>query len=205
MASETATVEYEGHPPTNFGVPNEKMGMWALIGSECLFFGALLTTYLLYVNRLNDGPGPREVFDIPFTSVSTFILLMSSLAMVLALGAIQHGDMRRFRTWILATALMGLTFMGGQLYEFIEFVTHYGLGFTTSPFSTSFYVLTGFHKVHVLFGVIMLLALWAGSFTGHIGPNGKHTAAVENVGLYWHFVDIVWIILFTVVYLIPAE
>jgi heme/copper-type cytochrome/quinol oxidase subunit 3 len=202
MAAEAPTVTE--HPPTNFGVPNNRMGMWALIGSECLFFGALITTYLLYLNRLNDGPGPREIFDIPFTSVSTFILLMSSLGMVLALAAIQAGDMRRFRVWTLGTALMGLTFLSGQVYEFTDFVAH-GLGLTTSPFSTSFYVLTGFHGVHVFFGVLMLLALWLASFTGHIRPVQQHMDAVENVGLYWHFVDIVWIVIFTVVYLIPAE
>ena len=204
MAAETATVEHEGHP-TNFGVPNERMGMWALIGSECLFFGALITTYLLYVARQADGPGPREIFDIPFTSVSTFILLMSSLGMVLALSGIQAGDLRRFRTWTLGTALMGLTFLSGQVYEFTVFVEE-GMGLTTSPFSSSFYVLTGFHGAHVFFGVLMLLALWAASFTGHISTaSRRHANAVENVGLYWHFVDIVWIVIFTVVYLIPAE
>ncbi len=203
MAADSATVEHEEHP-TNFGVSNEKMGMWALIGSECLFFGAFITTYLLYVTRLGDGPGPRDIFDIPFTSVSTFILLMSSLGMVLALAAIQEGDMRKFRTWTLGTALMGLTFLSGQVYEFTVFVEE-GLGLTTSPFSTSFYVLTGFHGVHVGFGVLMLLALWVASFSGHIRPTKKHAGAVENVGLYWHFVDIVWIVIFTVIYLIPAE
>jgi heme/copper-type cytochrome/quinol oxidase subunit 3 len=202
MAAETH-VAHEEHP-TNFGVPNTKMGMWALIGSECLFFGAFITTYLLYLGRQAGGPGPREIFDIPFTSISTFILLMSSLGMVLALAGIQAGDMRRFRTWTLGTALMGLTFLSGQVYEFTVFVVE-GLGLTTSPFSTSFYVLTGFHGVHVFFGVLMLLALWAASFTGHLRPNAKHAGAVENVGLYWHFVDIVWIVIFTVVYLIPAE
>jgi cytochrome c oxidase subunit 3/cytochrome o ubiquinol oxidase subunit 3 len=206
MAADTTTspspVPDAGHD-TSFGVPNDKMGLWALIGSECLFFGAFITTYLLYLDRTEPGPGP-ELFDIPFTSVSTFILLMSSLGMVLALAAIQQGDMRRFRIWTLGTALMGLTFLSGQMYEFTVFVEE-GLGLTTSPFSTSFFVLTGFHGAHVAVGVLMLLTLWASSFTGHIKPGLKESQAVENVGLYWHFVDIVWIIIFTVIYLIPAE
>jgi heme/copper-type cytochrome/quinol oxidase subunit 3 len=202
MAAETTTTGAEHGHVTNFGVPNERMGMWVLIGSEVLFFGALITTYLVYLNRFEPGPGPKDIYDIPFTSVSTFILLMSSLGMVLALAAIQAGDMRRFRTWTLATALMGLTFLSGQVYEFTLFVEE-GLGLTTSPFASAFYVLTGFHGVHVLVGVLMLLLLWASSFTGNLRQ--EHHPAVENVGLYWHFVDIVWIVIFTVVYLIPAE
>jgi heme/copper-type cytochrome/quinol oxidase subunit 3 len=191
----------EGHY-TSLGLSNEKMAMWALIGSECLFFGALITTYLIYLPRTGAGPGPKEIFDIPFTSVSTFILLMSSLGMVLALAAIQAGDMRRFRIWVLATALMGSTFLAGQIYEFTAFVEE-GMGLTTSPFSSAFYVLTGFHGVHVAGGILMLLTLWSLSLMGRL-PTSR-AGAVENVGLYWHFVDIVWIVIFTVIYLIPAE
>jgi heme/copper-type cytochrome/quinol oxidase subunit 3 len=191
----------DGHH-TSLGLSNEKMGMWTLIASECLFFGALISTYLIYLDELADGPGPGEIFDIPFTSVSTFILLMSSLGMVLALAAIQAGDMRRFRIWTLATAAMGSTFLAGQIYEFTFFVEE-GFGLTTSAFSSSFFVLTGFHGVHVAVGILMLLGMWGASFLGRLTP--AHDGTVENIGLYWHFVDIVWIVLFTVVYLIPAE
>ncbi|MEX0657598.1 MAG: cytochrome c oxidase subunit 3 [Egibacteraceae bacterium] len=187
---------------TSLGLSNEKMGMWSLIGSECLFFGALISTYLIYLDRTADGPGPSEIFDIPFTSVSTFILLMSSLGMVLALAAVQSGDMRRFRVWTLATAGMGSVFLAGQIYEFTFFVEE-GFGLTTSAFSSSFFVLTGFHGVHVAVGILMLLGIWAASLTGRLTPS--HAGTVESIGLYWHFVDIVWIVLFTVVYLIPAE
>jgi cytochrome c oxidase subunit 3/cytochrome o ubiquinol oxidase subunit 3 len=186
---------------TSLGLANDKLGMWTLIGSECLFFGALISTYLLYVGRTNEGPGPADMFDIPFTSASTFILLMSSLGMVLALAAIQAGEMRKFRTWTLATALMGATFLAGQFYEFTVFVEE-GFVLSTSPFSSSFYLLTGFHGFHVAFGILMLLALWTASMMGRI-PQRLHTV-VENIGLYWHFVDIVWIIIFTAIYLIPA-
>jgi heme/copper-type cytochrome/quinol oxidase subunit 3 len=134
--------------------------------------------------------------------VSTFILLMSSLSMVLALAAIQAGEMRKFRVWTLATALMGSVFLSGQIYEFTVFVEE-GMALQTSAFSSAFYVLTGFHGFHVFFGILMLLGLWAASLIGRVNPT--HWPAVENVGLYWHFVDIVWIVLFTVVYLIPAE
>ena len=189
---------------TSLGISNVKLAMWAFIGSECLFFGALISTHLIYVGNYGATPDIRQsaVFDIPFTSVSTFILLMSSLAMVLSLAAIQQRDMRTFRIWTLATALMGSVFMAGQIYEFTVFYAE-GMQLTTSPFSSSFFVLTGFHGFHVFFGIIMLVALWAASLVGKLRP--EHAETVENVGLYWHFVDIVWIVLFTVVYLIPAE
>ncbi len=186
---------------TTLGLANDKMAMWTFIGSECLFFGALISTYLIYFGRTNEGPAPAGIFDIPFTSASTFILLMSSLGMVLALAAIQAGDMRRFRTWTMATALMGATFLAGQFYEFSVFAAE-GFNLTTSPFSSSFFVLTGFHGLHVALGILMLLSMWAASMMGRL-PQQLHTT-VENIGLYWHFVDIVWIIIFTVVYLIPA-
>ncbi len=187
---------------TSLGLANDKMAIWSFIGSECLFFGALISTYLLYVGRTNEsGLTAGNLFDIPFTSVSTFILLMSSLGMVLALAAIQAGEMRKFRTWTLATALMGAVFLSGQFYEFTVFAAE-GFNLTTSPFSSSFFLLTGFHGFHVALGILMLLSLWVISMMGRL-PQQLHTT-VENIGLYWHFVDIVWIIIFTVVYLIPA-
>lgn len=192
--------ERDGHH-TSLGVSNEKLGMWAFIGSECLFFGAMISTYLIYLNRTNNGPGPSDMWDIPFTSVSTFVLLMSSLGMVLALAAVQAGEMRKFRTWTLATALLGTVFLSGQIYEFTTFINE-GMTLTTSPFSSAFYVLTSFHGFHVAMGILMLLMLWAASLMGRIGV--EQAPVVENVGLYWHFVDIVWIVIFTVVYLIPA-
>ena len=186
---------------TSLGIANDKLAIWGLIGSECLFFGALISTYLIYVTRTGEGPNPATIFDIPFTSASTFILLMSSLGMVLALAAIQAGEMRKFRAWTLATALMGSTFLAGQIYEFTVFVEE-GFRLDTSPFASSFFVLTGFHGFHVAFGIMMLVALWAASMMGRV-PQRLHTT-VENIGLYWHFVDIVWIIIFTAIYLIPA-
>jgi heme/copper-type cytochrome/quinol oxidase subunit 3 len=186
---------------TSLGISNNKLAMWVFLGSECLFFGAFIATYLIYLNARADAPGP-EIFDIPFTSVSTFILLMSSLGMVLALAAIQRGDMRRFRVWIIATGLMGGTFLAGQIYEFTVFFAE-GATMPASPFWSAFFILTGFHGVHVLIGILMLVAAWATSMSGRLSPARAET--VENIGLYWHFVDIVWILLFTVVYLIPAD
>ena len=195
-----AEVVDPGHT-TNFGITNEKLGMWTFIGSECLFFGAMIATYLLYLNRTNGGLTAHEIFDIPFTSASTFILLMSSLGMVLALDALQRKDIRGFQTWILSTALLGAVFLSGQIYEFTFFVEE-GFKLETSPFSASFFMLTGFHGIHVTLGVVMLVAIWALSLRG--GITEKNTETVELIGLYWHFVDIVWILIFTLIYLIPV-
>ncbi|HSK95411.1 MAG TPA: cytochrome c oxidase subunit 3 [Euzebyales bacterium] len=202
-ASVTSASASEQAHATSLGLSNEKLGMWTLLGSECLFFGALISAYLIYYGRYNGQPEiSPALYDIPFTSVSTFVLLMSSLGMVLALAAIQRGDDRGFRIWILSTALMGSVFLAGQIYEFTWFVEE-GMTLTTSPFTSSFYVLTSFHGIHVTLGVVMLVTLWARSMTGRLTT--EHAEAVENIGLYWHFVDIVWIVIFTAVYLIPYE
>ncbi|MGH2721161.1 MAG: cytochrome c oxidase subunit 3 [Actinomycetota bacterium] len=185
---------------TSTGIDNRKMAMWGFLGSECLFFGAMITTYLLYRTRTASGPAPHDVYDIPYTSVSSFVLLMSSLTMVLALAAIQRGDSKRLRIWLLATATLGITFIGGQVFEFTEFV-HQGLGLTTSPFGSAFFMLTGFHGAHVTIGILMLLFLTSMSVMGKLPQ--EDATKVELVGLYWHFVDVVWIVIFTVVYLIP--
>ncbi len=186
---------------TSTGLSNNKMAMWMFLGSECLLFGGLISTYMLYKGRVNSGPQPDQIFDIPFTSVSSFVLLMSSLTMVLAVSAAQRKDDRNTNLWLIITALLGATFVGGQVYEFTAFYRE-GLGFTTSLFGSSFYTLTGFHGVHVTVGIIMLMAL-----VGMISRNripGNKAESVELVGLYWHFVDVVWIVIFTLVYLIPS-
>jgi len=189
---------------TSTGVSNEKLAMWVFLGSDCLLFGALISTYLLLRHRSISGPvelrDPANIFDIPFTSVSSFVLLFSSLTMALAVGAIHRGDVRRCRTFLLTTALLGSVFIGGQVYEFTSFV-HEGLGYTTNILGSSFYTLTGFHGVHVSVGIMFLMAMFVMSFRGTLGPDRAET--VEIFGLYWHFVDIVWIVIFTIVYLIP--
>ena len=183
------------------GLSNNKLLMWVFLGSECLLFGGLISTYLIYRSRFADGPAPGDIFDIPFTSVSSFVLLMSSLTMVLALSALQRGDYRNNRLWLLTTALLGALFIGGQVYEFTTFLRE-GLGYTTSPFSSAFFTLTGFHGVHVSIGIVMLMSLYVSSMRGNLRRESAET--VEIVGLYWHFVDVVWIFIFTVIYLVPS-
>ena len=202
MSTATATADtHHDHDPhaTNTGISNNKLAMWLFLSTECLLFGALISTYLLYKTRGNGRTLPTDIFDIPFTSVSSFVLLMSSLTMVLALSAVARGEMDRGKAWLLVTAMLGGVFVGGQVYEFTAFYRE-GLGYTTNISSSAFYTLTGFHGVHVSLGIIMLVSLWGLIERGNL-VGGEET--VEIVGLYWHFVDIVWIVIFAVVYLIP--
>ncbi len=191
--SDTALAHY-----TSTGLDSRKIALWTFIGSECLLFGTLITTYLVYHGKSVAGP-TTDILNIPVTSVSTFVLLMSSLAMVLGLAAVSRGDALFARVWLATTALLGSMFLGFQAYEFTHFV-HEGLTLQTSLFGSTFFVLTGFHGGHVFVGVLWLLTLLVRSFQGKLGPD--KTLQVELAGLYWHFVDVVWIVIFTVVYLL---
>jgi heme/copper-type cytochrome/quinol oxidase subunit 3 len=190
--------EHTEHP-TSTGLNNRKMLFWAFLGSECMFFGSLIATYMVYKGRDTVGPHPHDVFDIPLTSYSAFLLLMSSLTMVLGLAACQRGNKKGTVLWIALTALLGAHFVGNQVYEFVTFF-HEGLKLQTNLFGCTFFVLTGFHGTHVTVGVIWLLSLVVLAARGKL-PASK-SLDLEIAGLYWHFVDIVWIAIFTLVYLI---
>jgi heme/copper-type cytochrome/quinol oxidase subunit 3 len=187
------------HLETSTGLDNRKLLMWLFLSSDCLFFGSLISAYLLYRDRSVVGPFPADVFDIPFTSVSAFVLLMSSVSMVLALAAIQKGDRRGLQIWLFTTAILGTLFVAGQAYEFTEFYQE-GVTLQGNLFGTTFFVLTGFHGAHVTVGILILLSLFAMTLQGKITQ--ADSLNVELAGLYWHFVDIVWIIIFTLIYLI---
>jgi cytochrome c oxidase subunit III len=207
---------------TTTGLDNRKIAIWAFIGSECMLFVSLISTYLIYKGRSVVGPFPHEawtdpvsgrvfhgILDIPVTSASTFVLLMSSLAMVLALAAVQNKNLPKHtlgerilgssKLWLFMTAFLGAVFLGFQAYEFTSFV-HEGLTISTNLFGSSFFVLTGTHGAHVTAGVIWLLSLLAIDFKRGLGP--ADALNVDIAALYWHFVDVVWIAIFTLVYLI---
>ncbi len=203
MSSHAATGSIDHHQDvtTSTGIPNKKLLMWAFLASDCMFFGALISTHLIYRLYPPEGnPNPTDIFDIPLTSFSTFILLMSSLMMALAVNAIQKGNLKSMRFSLLTTAIFGAIFLGCQVYEFLHFVHDKDLTITNSILGTTFYTLTGTHGLHVLIGVIWLMSMYFYSFTGRVGP--KQAIDVETMGLYWHFVDIVWIVIFTAVYLL---
>ena len=214
--------EAHSHHHTSTGLDSKKIAIWAFIGSECMLFASLISTYLIYKGRSPKGPYPHEawtdpnsghvfpaILDIPVTSQSTFVLLMSSLTMVLALAAVEerhkvrHGwwdrQLGSSRLWLFATAFLGATFLGYQAYEFITFV-HHGLSITTNLFGSTFFTLTGTHGAHVTAGVLWLLTLFAIDTKRGLRPD--EALKVDMCALYWHFVDVIWIAIFTLIYLI---
>jgi cytochrome c oxidase subunit 3 len=207
---------------TTTGLDSRKLAIWAFIGSECMLFVSLISTYLIYKGRILVGPYPHEpwsdpisgekfpaILNIPVTSASTFVLLMSSLAMVLALAAVENKHIPKYgfwekvggssKLWLAMTALLGTTFLAFQAFEFTSFV-HEGLTIKRNLFGSSFFTLTGTHGAHVTVGVLWLLTLLSIDIKRGLGPGD--TLMVDISALYWHFVDVVWIAIFTLVYLI---
>jgi cytochrome c oxidase subunit 3 len=199
---------------TSTGIDSRKIAIWTLIGSECMFFAALISTYLVYKGKSLVGPLPHSaspcllhgklqtcqgVFEIPLVTTGTAILLFSSFFVVLALYGAQRGNRRMLVGWLAATVTCGLFFVGMQVYEFQHFY-HKGMGYGTNLFSSTFFTLTGFHGGHVTVGVIWLATLLV------LGIRGKLPAEkslnLEIAALYWHFVDVVWIVIFPTVYLL---
>ncbi len=275
MSSHAGPIDHHHDHTTSTGIPNKKLFMWAFLASDCMFFGTLISTHLIY--RLHPPPGspdPKSIFSIELTSFSTFILLMSSLLMALAVNSCQKGSIRAVRQNLLGTIFFGLIFLACQVYEFNHFV-HLGMTLSNSVFGSTFYVLTGTHGCHVAIGVLWLILMYIRSFKPvdadqgrawlikgffhlivwgitivasmyamlgavhafqtHIGFGGflhhhpisfgvtilgivalwllsrqkapvefgeANAVDVESMGLYWHFVDIVWIVIFTAVYLL---
>jgi cytochrome c oxidase subunit III len=229
----TAAIPHQAHPPTTTGLDHRKVAIWAFIGSECMLFASLISTYMIYKGKSVVGPFPHEywcsatkttgfcagesathlvqtlkpILNIPVTSMSTFVLLMSSLFMVLALAAVENKGKPGYEGkllgnsafWLMATAIAGATFLGFQAFEFTSFV-HEGLSIRRNLFGSSFFTLTGFHGAHVTAGVLWLLTLFAIDKKRGLGP--KDALLVDICALYWHFVDVVWIAIFTLVYLI---
>ena len=184
---------------TSPGLDNNKLGIWTLLGSEAVFFSALIVTYIINRGRSVTGPYPQQVLDVPLTALNTFILICSSLTMVTALASIQRGETRKMVNWLIATMGLGLAFLSGQAIEFTMLNQH-GLSLSSNLFGASFFTLTGFHGAHVLAGVIWIGFVVTRAYRGGVTP--ENPIAVELVGLYWHFVDLVWILIFTIVYLI---
>jgi len=190
-------VEHTEHRSTPLS--DRKLLMWIFLASDCMFFAALIGTYVVYKGRSLVGPYPTDILDIPLTTLSTFVLLMSSFLMVLALHAIRVDDIPKFRLWTFGVCLFGSIFLGFQVYEFRHFVQE-GLTLQQNLFGSTFFTLTGTHGVHVTVGVLWLLSILIASYVRPV--SSKDALNVEIAGLYWHFVDIVWIVIFTVVYLI---
>jgi cytochrome c oxidase subunit 3/cytochrome o ubiquinol oxidase subunit 3 len=211
MSQSSAHAADPAHLDTSTGVDNRKLAFWTFIGSECLLFGSLIASYMAYKGGSKAGPYPHDtiladgtlvegILDVPLTSISTAVLLFSSLFMVLGLAGVQNGDRKKGAFWLAMTALFGSIFLGFQVYEFTHF-WHAGLTLGSNLFGSTFYMLTGFHGAHVFAGVLYMITLATLVWTGRLGKD--KALNVEIGGLYWHFVDVVWIIIFPLIYLIP--
>lgn len=184
---------------------NRILGLWLFLASECVLFASLIGTYLALSGQTADGPGPAEIFDLRLIFVATFILLTSSLTSVLMTINMQRGNFRMMHFWLSVTILLGASFLAIEIYEFVHYVS-IGFGYTTSAFSSAYYTLVGFHGAHVLFGISWLLALQLQSlnvfaFTKRYALNKQNASKLYIASLYWHFVDVVWVLVFTLVYL----
>jgi cytochrome c oxidase subunit III len=197
---------------TSTGLDSRKLAIWTFIGSECMFFATLISNYLVNTERSLVGPFPHEpwtdpatgkvfepIIEIPLVTLGTALLLFSSLFIVLALYGAQKGNRKMLVGWLGATLFCGIFFVGMQVYEFTHFV-HKGRTLARNMFGASFFVLTGFHGTHVTIGVIWLATMFYLAVRGKMTP--KHAIVLEMAALYWHFVDVVWIVIFPVVYLI---
>lgn len=180
-------------------VDNRKFGMWVLIASECFLFGTLITNFLLNKHNVLPGTvGAIEVFDIVLTTFSTFILLMSSVAMVFCLHYCREKNLKAFQISTAFVVLGGLIFLGCQVYEFDHFISS-GYGFTANVQASAFFLLTGCHGLHVIVGTLWFSTILITSLVK--GNKWFNSDVIETAGLYWHFVDVIWIVIFTVVYL----
>lgn len=178
---------------------NKILGIWFFIASDVVLFSSFIGAHLGLRGSTQGAPGPEELFNLPYVALMTFILLASSMTSVLGVKAMQRNLFNQMQLWFWVTALLGVAFLVLEIREFYEFVTHEGLGFTTNAFASSFYTLLGFHGAHVTFGVLWVATLLLRSFSQ--GINTYTAPKFYTFSLYWHFVDVVWIFVFTLVYL----
>ncbi|MFT7463331.1 MAG: cytochrome c oxidase subunit 3 [Pseudohongiellaceae bacterium] len=187
-----------------------KIAMWMFIAQDGMSFGGLLVAYGVLRASAIEWPIPAEILGINLTAFATFLLICSSLSMVLAVEGAKKRDQKALVRWLGLTILGGIGFLGIQVYEYNHLV-HAGIGFVESSwerqpvnslFGSTFYAVTGFHGLHVLSGVIYMICILKGSMGGKYTQGGMSYSAVELVGLFWHFVDLVWILVFTFIYLL---
>lgn len=173
-------------------------GFWLFLITDTILFGALFATYLVLQGNTVGGPTPEELFMMPGIIASTFILLTSSFTSGLALLSMQRGRLKQLIGWLAVTALLGAAFLTLEIREFITMV-HEGATISTSAFLSSFYALVGTHGLHVSLGMVWMVALMIQLAKHGITPVTERK--VNVISLYWHFLDVVWIFVFTVVYL----
>ncbi|MCG7408614.1 cytochrome (ubi)quinol oxidase subunit III [Paenibacillus sp. ACRRX] len=177
---------------------NKVLGFWLFLGGEAVLFGTLFATFLALRDQVGDGPTAAELFKLPMVAAATMILLVSSLTSVFAVQALHRKDVKAMLNWLIVTVILGFGFLALEIYEFVEYI-HEGHTFTTSAFSSAFYTLVGFHGAHVAFGVSWITILIVQIYKK--GLNFVTAPKIYVSAIYWHFIDVVWVFIFTVVYL----
>jgi heme/copper-type cytochrome/quinol oxidase subunit 3 len=180
------------------GLAIQKFAVWLFLASEVMFFTGLIASYIVIRFNSPTWPVVSDVLNVPLVALNTFILIFSSVTMVMAFDSLEHGKKERASYFLLATMILGIIFLSIQAVEWGELIRH-GTHASTNLFGATFYTLTGFHGAHVTGGVIWIAWVVIAAFRGRVA---KNPIGLELVGLYWHFVDLVWIILFTIIYLI---
>ena len=183
------------------GISNGKIGIWLFLASEVMFFTGLIGAYIVLRFGQEGWPRPDQTLNVPLTAVNTFFLICSSVTLVWALQSYQKNEPRKGWIGLAATTLIGATFVGIQAFEYWELYSA-GMRPDVNLFGSCFYVMTGFHGAHVVVGVLAMAVLTVMGLLGRFGPRYEQYAPIELTGLYWHFVDLVWIILFAIVYLV---
>ncbi|MDA1659538.1 cytochrome c oxidase subunit III [Bacillus cereus group sp. TH153LC] len=178
---------------------NKFVGFWLFLGGETVLFASLFGTYLALKNSTNGGPTSQEMFQMPLVFIMTMLLLTSSLTSVYAMYHMKNFNFKKMQLWLLVTVLLGLGFLGFEIYEFYHYTHEFKHTMRSSAFGSAFYALVGTHGLHVLFGLCWILTL--------IFRNAKRGLNLYNApkfyvaSIYWHFIDVVWMFIFTVVYL----
>ena len=186
------------------GLYNARLGVWLFLASEVMLFGALFSTYVLLRTGAETWPSGAQILNIPLATMNTFVLIASSVTMVMSWASLQMKNLARFRLFLGLTLLCGLFFLVAKGFEYHEHIAHEELP-GHSTFFAIYFVMTGLHGLHVIGGLIVNGYLWGpGAKMWQTDP-ARFTNRIEVAGLYWHFVDLVWIFLFPTLYLLPGK
>ncbi len=196
----TAPAHTDNHTNNPVGIEPRKLGMWLFLASEVMFFTGLIGAYIVLRQATPDWPVPSTVLNIPLTAINTFILICSSATLVIGLAAAQDGHQEAMQVGLFLTVLLGALFLVIQAHEYHELMHEKHFTPSSSIFGACFFTLTGFHGMHVFVGVLCMASVFIRSLQGRYTP--QEYRGIEVAGLYWHFVDLVWILLFTILYLI---
>ncbi|WP_152656502.1 cytochrome (ubi)quinol oxidase subunit III [Oceanobacillus sp. CFH 90083] len=175
------------------------LGLWIFLGGETVLFACLFGTYLALKDSAAGGPTTQELYGLGLVFLMTMLLLTSSLTSVYAIYHMKNNDFKKMQLWMGITALLGIAFLACEIYEFAHYIHDYGFTFRSSAFGSAFYALVGFHGGHVVFGLSWIIVLMIRN--AKRGLDLYNAPKYNTFALYWHFIDVVWVFIFTVVYL----